>query len=130
LLVIMGIMAIGMDGGRLLEKRRHAQATADAAALAAANSLFQLDLSSNGNASARSSAAQTAALTVASANGFTNDHTTSTVTVNTPPSSRVFAGQTDYVEVIVQYNLPKSFGAIFTNNNLPVSPTSAAEGKC
>ena len=32
--VIIGIVAIGMDGGRLLDRRRQAQATADAAALA------------------------------------------------------------------------------------------------
>src|ERR1700682_4237190 len=39
--VIFGVVALGLDGGRLMDERRHAQATADAAALAAANDLYQ-----------------------------------------------------------------------------------------
>lgn len=130
LVVIIGIVAIGMDGGRMLEKRRHAQATADAAALAGALSLFQIDIGQNGNAyGKKQNAAQSAALALAAANGFNNDGVTSTVTVNAPPSSGVFAGQTDFVEVIVQYNLSKSFGAIFTSGNLPVSARAVAVGR-
>ena len=130
LIVLIGMLAIGMDGGRMLEKRRHAQATADGAALAAAASLFQIDLTQNGMATGKKKdAAQSAALSLAAANGFNNDGTTSTVTVNTPPNSGVFTGQTDYVEVIVQYNLSKSFGAIFTKNNLPVTARAVAVGR-
>jgi uncharacterized membrane protein len=39
--VILGIIAICLDGGVLLAERQHAQATADAAALAAAADLFK-----------------------------------------------------------------------------------------
>jgi hypothetical protein len=130
LVVIIGIVAIGMDGGRMLDKRRHAQAAADAAALAGAASVFQIDITQYGNASGnKRTNAQTAGLAQAAANGFNNDGITSTVTVNYPPSSGVFAGQADFVEAIVQYNLPKSFGGIFTKNNLPVSARAVAVGR-
>ena len=130
LVVIIGIVAIGMDGGRMLDKRRHAQATADAVALAGAASVFQIDITQYGNASGnKRNNAQTAGLAQAAANGFNNDGITSMVTVNYPPSSGAFAGQTDFVEAIVQYNLPKSFGGIFTNNNLPVSARAVAVGR-
>src|SRR5437660_2002461 len=131
LVVIIGIVAIGMDGGRMLEKRRQAQATADAAALAAATSSFQIDLNQVGNAFGKDKKnAQNAALAQAAANGFNNDGITSMVTVNMPPTSGAFAGQTDdFIEVIVQYNLSKSFGAIFTNKNLPVTARAVAVGR-
>jgi hypothetical protein len=130
LVVIIGIVAIGMDGGRMLDKRRHAQAAADATALAGAASVFQIDITQYGNASGKkANAAQTAGLAQAAANGFNNDGVTSTVTVNYPPSTGAFAGQTDFVEAIVQYNLPKSFGGIFTKNNLPVSARAVAVGR-
>jgi len=130
LVVIIGIVAIGMDGGRMLDKRRHAQATADAAALAGAASVFQIDINQYGKASGKkANAAQTAGLAQAAANGFNNDGITSTVAVNYPPGSGAFAGQNDFVEAIVQYNLPKSFGGIFTNNNLPVSARAVAVGR-
>src|SRR5207244_1150714 len=68
-------------------------------------------------------------LAVSAANGFNNDGVTSTVTVNMPPTSGVFSGNTDCVEVIVQANLSKSFGALFTKNNLPVTARAVAIGR-
>jgi len=130
LIVIVGIVAIGMDGGRMLEKRRQCQAVADAAALAGAASVFHLDITGNAyNYSLKLSAAQSAGLSLAAANGFNNDGITSTVTINYHPNSGAFAGQVNFVEAIVQYNLPKSFGGIFTNNNLPVSARAVAVGR-
>ena len=41
LMVILAFVAIAIDGGGLLELRRKAQATADAASLAAAEDLFR-----------------------------------------------------------------------------------------
>src|SRR5688572_924362 len=75
LTVLLTFVAIAIDGGILLEERRHAQATADAAALAAAEDLFRnyprnkgIDLDGT---------ARSAALAIAAANGYTNDATTS-----------------------------------------------------
>src|SRR2546428_156579 len=39
--VILGIVAIALDGGRMMEERRRGQAAADAAALAAAADLYE-----------------------------------------------------------------------------------------
>src|SRR5712692_3687703 len=87
LLMIPAIMALVVDGGMLLTERRRAQATADAAAMAAACVMYDnypVDQGAGkiGNPSG-------AALTVASANGYTNDGVTSTVTVNIPPLSGI-----------------------------------------
>jgi putative Flp pilus-assembly TadE/G-like protein len=134
-LVLVGIVALGMDGGRMLEKRRHAQATADAAALAAveqlyANNFALLNLRGKRKGWIRKQQTPTdAALEVAKANGFTNDGTSSIVTVNIPPASGAFAGQSDHAEVIVQYNLPNTFGAIFTKNKAPVRARAVALGR-
>src|SRR5215471_17912580 len=77
---LIGIVALGMDGGRMMDERRRARAAADAAALAAA-------------------------LASASANGYANDGSTSVVTVNIPPLAGPFAGQPDYAEVIIKSKL-------------------------
>src|SRR5262249_8397469 len=97
LLVILSIVALGMDGGRLLEKRRQVQAVADAAALAAAAQVYQLDADLSGNTWGQKwNAATAAAVDVAAANGFANDGATSVVSVNLPPTAGAFAGRTDY----------------------------------
>src|SRR5271169_2963692 len=81
--VIVAIVALGMDGGRLMEERRAVQAAVDAAALAAANDLYanyqqNQGTDPNGTASA-------AALASAQSNGYANDGSASVVTVHIPP---------------------------------------------
>ena len=97
-LVIVAVVALGMDGGRLMEERRHAQATADAAGLAAAADLFANWGTNHGKDP--SNTAKRVALESAAANGYANDGTTSFVTVNAPPKSGAFAGKADFVEVV------------------------------
>ena len=127
LAVIIGIVALGMDGGRMMEERRHAQAAADAAALAAASDLYFNWWQNHG--ADPNGTAQAAALASAAANGYANDGTTSTVTVNIPPTSGAFAGQAEYVEVIVQSRLQASFSAVFTAGALPVRARAVARGR-
>src|SRR5947208_13673932 len=79
LTLILAFVAIAIDGGGLLEERRQAQATADAAALAAAESLFvnypkNKGVDSGGNAA-------TAAVAIAAATCLNNDGTHSSGTV-------------------------------------------------
>jgi Putative Flp pilus-assembly TadE/G-like len=124
---ILGVLALGMDGGRMQEERRRAQATADAAALAAAADLYENWWTYHGKD--HSSSAQNAALKAAAANGYANDGTTSVVTVNTPPATGTFAGQAEYVEVIAEYRLGTTFGRIFTNKDLPVEARAVARGR-
>lgn len=130
--VILAFVAIAVDGGGLLELRRRSQATADASALAAAETLFReypehhgLDV--NGTAA-------DAARAIAASNGFNNDGTTSVVTVNTSPGT--FAGGPNagtpippgVAEVIVQYNQPRYFSSLIGSGALPVGARAVAAG--
>src|SRR5215831_13559570 len=99
LTVILAALAIALDGGTLLAERRHAQAGADAAALAAACDLYDNYWINSGTDP--SGTARASALDTARANGYENDGTHSVVTVNLPPRSGDYAGQAAYVEVIV-----------------------------
>src|SRR4051794_38880667 len=85
LTAVLGFVAISMDGGSLLTERRHAQATADAAAMAAATVLYQNYPKDNGRDPTNK--ALEAAQKCAAGNGYTDDKTTSVVTVNIPPTS-------------------------------------------
>src|SRR5579884_1012526 len=127
LTVLMGVVALSIDGGLLLQERRRAQATADAAALAAADDLFKNYNTNLGKDPSGSAAAS--ARTVAKANGYSNDGTTSVVTVNIPPTSGNFAGQDGAAEVIVQYNHKRYFSSVFGSSDLPVKARAVARAR-
>src|ERR1700731_2387306 len=104
LTIMLGIVAIALDGGMLLTERRHAQAVADAAALAAASDLY---LGNSVNT------AQQSALRSAAGNGYANDGVTSIITPNvkdadgnpvhgiwSPPITGDHVGDASYVEVV------------------------------
>jgi hypothetical protein len=123
LAVIVGIVAINLDGGRLLEERRRAQAAADAAALAAGADLYQNYWTNHGqdpNGTAKSAAVKSAA---------SNGLPAGAVTVNIPPKSGTFAGQAGYVEVIIRTDITATFGRLFTNQDLPVVGRGVARGQ-
>ncbi len=126
LTVILAVLAIALDGGGLLAERRHAQATADAAALAAACDLYENFWTNSGADPSGTAAAS--ARTTAAANGYTNDGTTSVVTVNIPPASGDYVGMAGYVEVIVQYNEQRGFSTIFNGGTVPVKARAVALG--
>jgi hypothetical protein len=115
-----------------MDDRWHAQAAANAGALAAAAELYAnyhlnqgLDL--NG-------AATKSALTTVAANGYNNDGTTSTVTVNIPPLAGDHIGKPGYAEVIVQFNQPRNFSTVFqlfnsaATGTIPVTARAVARG--
>jgi Putative Flp pilus-assembly TadE/G-like len=124
---IIGIVALGMDGGRLMDERRRAQAAADAAALAAGADLYDNWWVHRGLD--KPGTAKTAALNLATANGYANDGTSSIVTVNVPPTAGAFAGKSEYVEVIVESRLSRTFSSIFTGGNLVVKARAVACGR-
>lgn len=126
LIGVLGFAALSLDAALLHQDRRAAQAAADAAALAAATNLYQnyelyQGLDNNDKAKA-------AALAVASANGFTNDGTTSTVTVHVPPTSGIMSGKAGYAEVIVQLNQSRYFSREGGTGTLPVTARAVARG--
>src|SRR5215831_17708785 len=127
LTVILGIVAIAVDGGLLMEDRRQVQAAADAAALAAAIDLYN-NYSTNYGLDPSGTAAKSAQ-TTAAANGFANN-VNATVVVNIPPKSGPFAGNTNgYAEVIIQTSQQRAFSRIFGNDNLTVTGRAVARGQ-
>lgn len=134
LALLLGVVALTVDGGTLMEARRNTQTAADAAALAGAADLYSNYLVNQGidvNGTALASA-----LANASANGFLNDGVQSTVTVNTSPQpyqGGPNAGETipsGYVEVLIQYNVDRLFSGIFGSGSLPVRARAVARGRC
>src|SRR5262245_4379369 len=111
LVPLLGVVAIATDGGILMSDRRQVQRVADSAALAAAVDLFTKWNLSNGVDPGHT--AHQSALTTAAANGYPDDGARSNVTVNIPPQSGTFAGKKGYAEVVITYNQPRFFSAVW-----------------
>jgi hypothetical protein len=132
--LLAGVVALVVDGGTLMEARRHVQAVADAAALAAATDLY-VNYPANQGIDV-SGTAQTSALSIASANGFSNDGVQSIVKVITSPQQYQGgpnSGQplpAGYVEVSIQYNVSRLFSGIFGAGTTPVPARAVARGRC
>jgi len=124
---LMGMLAVVADGGLLLVERRHAQATADAAALAAASDIYAKWYTNS--SSDPDGTASASAMGVATAN---YDGMTPTVTVNIPPLAgnftvaKIGAAANGYAEVIVTWNQQRFFSGIFGSGAIPVSARAVA----
>jgi hypothetical protein len=126
LTALVGVLAIAFDGGDLMTEKKHAQATADAAAMAAASVMYENYPTYAGKDTPGT--AQQAALEVAKANGYSNDGTRSVVTVNIPPQSGPYKGTDGYAEVLVTYHQPRSFSQIFGSGAIPVRARAVSRG--
>ncbi|MEX2176411.1 MAG: pilus assembly protein TadG-related protein [Pirellulaceae bacterium] len=132
LAAVLAFVAIVLDGGGLQERRRHAQAAADAAALAAAEDLFRNYPKNKGTDPSGTAADR--ALAIASANGFSGDGALSVVNVRVSPQAYLggpHAGTAlprGYTEVSVQYNQPRFFSAILGSGSIPVPARAVARG--
>ena len=117
---LIGILALSIDGGMLMSRRRHVQAAADAAALAAAGSVYK-DLSGGG--SANYTKAQSVAQGIATANGYS-----AAIQFNQPPTSGTYANQAGYIEVVIAYHQPSFFGGIYGTGTVAVQGLAVAQG--
>jgi Flp pilus assembly protein TadG len=126
LTALVGIVAIAIDGGMLYDQLRKGRATADAAAMAAASDLFQRYPTNQGTDPGGT--AYAAAMAIAAANGYTDDGINSTVTVNIPPVTGIYAGRAGYAEVIVTYQVQRGFSRIWSGATIPVTARSVARG--
>lgn len=121
LLMVMGFVAIAIDGGLLLDNERKVHSAADMASLSAAEDLYlnarlNKGLDVNGTAAAK-------AVAVTIANGFPPPM------VNIPPLSGPFAGKPGYVEVIVTEQQKRYFSRIWGTGDMPVAARAVAEGR-
>jgi len=133
LTIILAFVAIAIDGGGLLEMRRSAQATADAAALAAAEDLFRNFPANKGADTSGTAGAR--ALAIAAENGFNNNGTNSVVTVRVWPQYYATGPKAGtavpkgYAEVSVQYNQPRYFSRVIGTGAIPVKARAVGRGK-
>src|SRR5262245_56360515 len=122
--ILVGVAAIAIDGGTIMDDVQKVQAAADASALAAAEQLYKYWQIGNGYDVGNN--AKNAALALASTNGYTNDGTDSIITPNSftlgvsgggggggnitsvnhgifiPPVTGDHVGMAGYVEVVIQ----------------------------
>jgi hypothetical protein len=132
-------ISIVLEEGMMLSESRHAQATADAAAMAGACVLFT-DIKTTAGIDP---AAVTAALQMADDNGYHNDATgtnpnpdTTTVNAYNPPVTGPNVGKPGYIEVTVQYNQGRYFSWVLSmwpinatlSNTMPITARAVARG--
>lgn len=124
--VLVGIVALALDGGTLMMQRGRAQAAADAAALAGATDLYENFWTGSGedlNGSAEDSALLTAAT-----NGFEHNGNDIKVVVNIPPKDGRYKDKRGYVEVLIEYHQPAMFSRIFSSEGTVVRARAVALG--
>jgi Flp pilus assembly protein TadG len=95
--VLLGVLGLVIDGGLLMAAHRQTQNAADAAALAAAMDLMR--------GKSLADATTTATTFVQTHNGLAN----ASVTINNPPATGPYAGNSAYVEAIVTYPVSTLF---------------------
>lgn len=125
-IVLLGIVAVSVDGGLLFDRKSHVRATADAAALAAASRLYENYPADQGTDP--NEFAALVAYTYASRNGYNAGSSDSDVTVRIPPTSGAYVGLPGYVEVIVTYYQSRGFSRIFGSSRIPVKARAVARG--
>jgi hypothetical protein len=106
--VIIGVTAIGLDGGLLFLQRRQAQSISDAAALAGAYALYK---------GSTFDTAKSAAIAIGTQNG---------VTIS---DSQVTQPQTGYIAVSVTITHPRCFSALWGAGNMSAIASAVARGK-
>jgi hypothetical protein len=122
LMVLMAMVAISFDGGRLMDQRRRAQAIADASALAGANELYAEYWDYYGKDFKGTAAAKAKAM--AAANGLDpND-----VLVDVPPRTGPYAGKPGYIEVNLKIPMEGSFSKAITKQPLSAASRAVAKG--
>jgi Flp pilus assembly protein TadG len=114
IVVLMGFAALAIDVGQFWSVRRDIQTAADASAVAGA---IALRLGGNASDAAKSASAL---------NGFTDGSAGATVTVNNPPTTGPYAGNSSYVEVVVKQPQPTFFMRVLGYSTVNVGARSVA----
>ncbi len=102
---LLGLTGLAVDGGAAYADHRQAQNAADSAALSAALARI------------RGEDMQAAAAQAAAQNGYFNDAEHS-ITVNHPPADGPYAGNEEYIQVIITSRVKAYFGAVVGVNRI------------
>lgn len=114
---LLGFMALAIDGGIIFADRRGAQNAADMAALSGALARI------------RGSNVTSEALGWTARNGYTNNNQTIRVLVNNPPLSGPYAGNAEYVQVIIHSTVRTYFAQIFVRGPIVNTVEAVARSK-
>lgn len=115
--VLLGMAAMTIDVGLAYVARRDMQNAADAAALAGADLLLE------GQSSVL---AANAARDLALQNGYDNAAADVTVTINVPPTSGPHAGDSDFVEVLIEHPIDTVLARAVGKTSFDVSARAVA----
>ena len=127
LVAILGVVALSLDGGLLMDKRRQAFCAADAAALAAASDMYMNWWANKGTDPSGSAAA--AARAAAEANGYKHGANGCTIEVHIPPRTGPFAGQAGHTEVIIAHAQPRYFSRLFGSERIDYGARAVSRGR-
>ena len=113
---LVGLTGLTIDGGNVFADRRHAQNAADTAAYAAALTKV------------RGGDWQSDGLARAADNDYDNNGTSNTVQVVSPPASGTYAGNPDYIQVLITSHVDTYFARVvgieqMTNDVQAISKT-------
>jgi hypothetical protein len=125
LVPMVAILALTLDLGRMINEQQHAQAAADASAMAAADDLFLHYVANQG---VDSGTARQAGVYEAQMNGYTAGANMG-VTISIPPLTGRFAGNTGYAEAVITRTQPAAFASIFGVASEGVSARAVARGR-
>lgn len=114
--VVIGMIALAIDGGRWFAADRHAQNISDNSAIAAAM------------ATCRGESAQDIVTQTALVNGFNDNNTDNWVDLEVPPSAGSFAGQAGYMRVTIRSIVDPLFAQIIFSDTMFAN--GAATSRC
>ena len=123
---LIGLVGLSTEAGLWYLLRDRAQNVADAAAMAGAIRLSVAQNQQSLGTAAAQNQASTIANSVTTLNGYTTGATT-TVTVNVPPASGSYAGDSAAVQVIVTRTLPRLISGLFLSSNISITTTSTSK---
>jgi len=137
LIALLSIIALSLDGGLVLDKRRQAQCAADSAALAGASELYRTWFTNKGldEGPKRGTGPAAGEITefvkeVAAANGFTDGEDGVTVEVHIPPTSGPNTGRLGHCEVKISLTQRRYFSKIFGSSaTIPIGARAVSRGR-
>ncbi len=115
--VFLGFAGIVLDGGRLYFEKRSMQVAADAGAMGGAYEIWRRHTDYG-------TEVRPAVINDTGLNGYNDGN--STITVNNPPASGPNAGNSNFVEVIIEDSVPVYFMRILSWTNATVKARSVA----
>jgi Flp pilus assembly protein TadG len=115
---LLGFAAVALDGGNIYTEQRRAQSAADNAVLAAAYQ-YMMGVTSTSTISAT-------ALANALTNDYDNNSTSNWVKFYRPPISGVYAGSSDYMQVVITERVPTALAHLVYKGPFQLTVSSTA----